>query len=169
VSRAQRNNTCHQMLIICIHTCVCFNQRKHKHVETSQTNQQYDSSTPLYKSSPLNTILSRFCSPLIFTIPIHKPSIIYEDPTESNEHIYRTMKRRYTLKKQMSVKSRKLLLLSYKISIPIFTFLPALQNLKNASAVEVSSSSSQPTSHGFQDCLVNLVVVTSQGFFQVVV
>jgi hypothetical protein len=35
----------------------------------------------------------------------------------------------------MSVKSRHLLLLLYKISNLIYAFLPALQNLKNASAV----------------------------------
>jgi hypothetical protein len=62
----------------------------------------------------------------------------------------------------MSVKSRHLLLLFYKISILIYAFLPALQNLKNVSAVEVRSSSSQPASQGFVDCLVSLVVVTSQ-------
>jgi hypothetical protein len=59
-----------------------------------------------------------------------------------------------------------LLLLLYKISIPIYAFLPALQNLKDASAAEVRSSSSQPASHGFLDCLVSLVVVTSQVIFQ---
>jgi hypothetical protein len=66
----------------------------------------------------------------------------------------------------MSVKSRHLLLLFYKISIPIYAFLPALQNRKDASAAEVRSSSSQPASHGFLDCLVILVVVTSQVIFQ---
>jgi hypothetical protein len=66
----------------------------------------------------------------------------------------------------MAVKSRHLLLLLYKISIPIYAFLPALQNLKNASAVEVRSSSSQSASHDFLDCLVSLVVVTSQVIFQ---
>jgi hypothetical protein len=55
-----------------------------------------------------------------------------------------------------------LLLLLFKILIPIYGFLPALQNLKDASAVQVRSSSSQPASHGFLDCLVSLVVVTSQ-------
>jgi hypothetical protein len=48
----------------------------------------------------------------------------------------------------------------------IYAFLRALQNLKNASAVEVRSSSSQPASHGFLDCLVSPVVVTSQVIFQ---
>jgi hypothetical protein len=67
--------------------------------------------------------------------------------------------------KLMSVKSKHLLLLLYKISIPIYAFLPALQNLKDASAVEVRSSSSQPASHGFLHCLVSLVVVTSQVIF----
>jgi hypothetical protein len=66
----------------------------------------------------------------------------------------------------MSVKSRHLLLLFYKISIPIYAFLPALQNLKIASAGKVLSSSSQPASHGFLDCLVSLVVVISQAIFQ---
>jgi hypothetical protein len=66
----------------------------------------------------------------------------------------------------MSVKSRHLLLLFYKISIPIYAFLPALQNLKNVSAVEIRSSSSQPALHGFLDCLVSLVMVTSQVIFQ---
>jgi hypothetical protein len=66
----------------------------------------------------------------------------------------------------MSVKYRHLLLLFYKISIPIYAFLPALQTLKNAPAVEVHSSSSQPASHGFLDCLVSLEVVTSQVTFQ---
>jgi hypothetical protein len=65
----------------------------------------------------------------------------------------------------MSVKSRYILLLFYKISFPVYTFLPALQNLKNASAEEVLSSSSQPASHGFLDCLLSLVVVTSQVIF----
>jgi hypothetical protein len=60
----------------------------------------------------------------------------------------------------------RLLLLSYKISIPINAFLPTLQNLKYASAVEVRSSSSQPASHGSLDCLVGLVMVTSQVIFQ---
>jgi hypothetical protein len=41
-----------------------------------------------------------------------------------------------------------------------------LQNLKNASAVEVRSSSSQPASHGFLDCLLSVVVVTSQVIFK---
>jgi hypothetical protein len=72
----------------------------------------------------------------------------------------------YIHKKMISVKSRHLLLLLYKISIPIYTFLPTLQNLKNASAVEVRSSSSQPASHGFLDCLVSVVVVTSQVIFK---
>jgi hypothetical protein len=66
----------------------------------------------------------------------------------------------------MSVKSRHHLLLLYKISIPIYAFLPALQNLKDASAVEVRSSSLQPASHGFLKCLVSLIVVTSQVIFQ---
>jgi hypothetical protein len=66
----------------------------------------------------------------------------------------------------MSVKFRHLLLLFYKIPIPIYAFLPAMQNLKNVSAVEVRSSSSQPASHGFLDCLVSLVVVTSQVILQ---
>jgi hypothetical protein len=66
----------------------------------------------------------------------------------------------------MSVKSRNILLLFYKISIPIYAFLPALQNLKDASAIEDRSSSSQPASHGFLDCLVSLVVVTSHVIFQ---
>jgi len=66
----------------------------------------------------------------------------------------------------ISVKSRHLLLLFNKLPIPIYAFLPVLQNLKDASAVEVRSSSSQPASHGFLDCLVSLVVVTSQVIFQ---
>jgi hypothetical protein len=66
----------------------------------------------------------------------------------------------------MSVKSWYLLLLFYKISIPIYAFPSAMQNLKNATAVEVRSSSSQPASHGFLDCLISLVVVTSQVIFQ---
>jgi hypothetical protein len=72
----------------------------------------------------------------------------------------------YIQKQMMSVKSRHLLLHFYKISIPISTFLPALQNLKNAPAVELRSSSSQPASHGFLDCLVSLLVMTSQVIFQ---
>jgi hypothetical protein len=67
----------------------------------------------------------------------------------------------------MSVNSRHLFLLSYKICNPISASFPALQNIKNASAVEVRSSSSQPVSHGFFDCIVNLVVVTSEVIFQV--
>jgi hypothetical protein len=66
----------------------------------------------------------------------------------------------------MPVKSGHLLLLFYKISISIYAFLPELQNLKNASAAEVRSSSSQSASHGFLNCLVILVVVTSQVIFQ---
>jgi hypothetical protein len=65
----------------------------------------------------------------------------------------------------MLVKSRHLLLLFYKISFPIYAFLPALQNLKDTSAAEIRSSSSQPASHGFLDCLVSLVAVTSQVIF----
>jgi hypothetical protein len=48
----------------------------------------------------------------------------------------------------------------------MYAFLPVLQNLNNASAVEVRSSSSQPASHGFPNCLVSLVVVTSRVIFQ---
>jgi hypothetical protein len=66
----------------------------------------------------------------------------------------------------MSVKSWHRLLLLYRTSFPIYAFLPAMQNLKNASAVEVRSSPSQPASRGFLDCLVSLVVVTSQVIFQ---
>jgi hypothetical protein len=66
----------------------------------------------------------------------------------------------------MSVKSRHLVLLFYKISISIYAFLPALLNLKDVSAVEVHSSSLQPASRGFLDCLVSLVVVTSQVILQ---
>jgi hypothetical protein len=54
----------------------------------------------------------------------------------------------------------------YRLSIQICTFLPALQNLKDASAVVVGCSSLQPASHGFLDCFVRLVVVTSQVIFQ---
>jgi hypothetical protein len=61
-----------------------------------------------------------------------------------------------------SVKFRDLLLLFCEISIPIYALLPALQNFKNASAVEIRSSFSQPASHGFLDSLVSLTVVTSQ-------
>jgi hypothetical protein len=49
----------------------------------------------------------------------------------------------------MSIKSRNLLLVLYKIFIPIYVFLLAFQNLKDTSAVEVRSSSSQPASYGF--------------------
>jgi hypothetical protein len=66
----------------------------------------------------------------------------------------------------MSVKSWHLLLLLYKICIPICAFLSALRDLKCASAVEVRSSSSQPASHGFLDCFASPVVVTSQVIFQ---
>jgi hypothetical protein len=66
----------------------------------------------------------------------------------------------------MSVKLRYLLLRFYRISIPIYAFLPALQNLEDAPAVEVRSSSSQTASHDFLDCLISLVVVTSQVIFQ---
>jgi hypothetical protein len=61
----------------------------------------------------------------------------------------------------MSVKYRHLLLLFYKISIPIYAFLPALQTLKDTSAEEVRFRSSQPASHGFLNCLFSLIVVTS--------
>jgi hypothetical protein len=66
----------------------------------------------------------------------------------------------------MPVKSRHLLLLFCKIFIPIYAFLPALQDLKDASVVEVRFSPSQPASHGFLNCLVSLVVVTCQVIFQ---
>jgi hypothetical protein len=66
----------------------------------------------------------------------------------------------------MTVKSKHFLLLLYKLSIQIYAFLPALQDVKNASAVKVRSSSSQPASRGFLVCLVSLVVVTSQVIFQ---
>jgi hypothetical protein len=46
----------------------------------------------------------------------------------------------YIQKRMMSVKFKHLLLLFHKISIPIYAFLPALQNFKNVSAVEVRSS-----------------------------
>jgi hypothetical protein len=73
----------------------------------------------------------------------------------------------YIQKQMKSLKYRHILLLFYKISIPIYAFLPTSQNLKDASAVEVCSSSSQPASHGFLDCFVSLLVVTSQVIFQV--
>jgi hypothetical protein len=66
----------------------------------------------------------------------------------------------------MSENSRHLLLRFYKICIPIYAFLPVLQDFKNVSAVEIRSSSSQPASHGFLDCLVSLAVVTAQVIFQ---
>jgi len=69
-------------------------------------------------------------------------------------------------KQMMSVKSGHLLLLSCKISIPVYAFLSALQNIKNASEVQVRSSSSQPALRVFLDCLVSLLVVTSQVIFQ---
>jgi hypothetical protein len=49
----------------------------------------------------------------------------------------------------------------------LYIVLPQLQNLKIVSAVEFRSSSSQPVLHGFLDCLVSPVVVTSQVIFQV--
>jgi hypothetical protein len=84
--------------------------------------------------------------------------------TENNEYISPTMKRRYICNKQqlLSVKSRHHSLIFYKISIPIYAFLPALRNPKDASAIEILSTSSQPASHGFLDCSVILVMVTSQ-------
>jgi hypothetical protein len=66
----------------------------------------------------------------------------------------------------MSVKSRHFLLRFYKISIPICGFLLAFLNLNDVAAVEVRSSSWQPPSHGFLDCLASLVVVTFQVIFQ---
>jgi len=66
----------------------------------------------------------------------------------------------------MSIKSRHLLLLFYKISIPIYSFVPALQNLEDATALEFRSSSSQPASRGYLDCLFSLLVVTTQVIFQ---
>jgi hypothetical protein len=44
--------------------------------------------------------------------------------------------------------------------------MPVLQHVKNVSAVEVRSSSLQPASHGFLDCLVSLAVATSRVIFQ---
>jgi hypothetical protein len=72
----------------------------------------------------------------------------------------------YIQKLVISIKSRHLLLLFYKISIPFYAFLPALQNLKHVFAVEVRSSFSQPALHGFLDCPFSLVVVTFQVIFQ---
>jgi len=66
----------------------------------------------------------------------------------------------------MSVKFWHLLLLFYINFHPDLLFLPALQNLKDASAVQVRSSSSQPVSQGYSDCLVILKVVTCQVIFQ---
>jgi hypothetical protein len=65
----------------------------------------------------------------------------------------------------MSVKSRHLYN-SLKNLLPDLSSLPALQNRKNACAVGVSTSSSQPASHGFLDCLVILVVVTSHAILR---
>jgi hypothetical protein len=48
----------------------------------------------------------------------------------------------------------------------IYAFLPLLRYLKNAFAIEVHSSFSEPASYGFLDCLVSLVMVTSQAIFQ---
>jgi len=62
----------------------------------------------------------------------------------------------------MSVKSRHLSLLFYKISIPIYAFLLELQNLKDASVIEIRFSSSQLA----VDCFVSLVVVTSQVIYK---
>jgi hypothetical protein len=42
----------------------------------------------------------------------------------------------------------------------MYTFLPELQNLKDASAVEVRSSFSEPASNVFLDRLVNPLVMT---------
>jgi hypothetical protein len=72
----------------------------------------------------------------------------------------------YAQKQIILIKSRHILSLLYEISIPIYAFLPASQNRKHASAVRVRSSSSQPASHGFLNCLVSPVVVTSQLIFQ---
>jgi hypothetical protein len=66
----------------------------------------------------------------------------------------------------MSIKSGHPLLLFYKISIPIYAFLPALQNLKDPSAVAVHSSFWQPASHSFLGSLVSIAVVTSRVIFQ---
>jgi hypothetical protein len=66
----------------------------------------------------------------------------------------------------MSVNSRLLLWLSYKLSNSIYAVLPALHNLIYASAVEVRSSSLQPASHGFMNCLVSLTLVLSQVSFK---
>jgi len=72
----------------------------------------------------------------------------------------------YIQKQMISAKFGHLSLLFYKIFIPIYAFLIALRNTKNVPAVEVRFSSSQPASYGFLDCLVILVVVTSQMTFQ---
>jgi len=66
----------------------------------------------------------------------------------------------------MSVKYGHLLLLFYKISNPIYAFLPALLNLNDASAVEVRSSYLQPALHSFLECLLSVVVVTCQVIFK---
>jgi len=81
-------------------------------------------------------------------------------------HLSYNEKKLYIQKQMMFIKSRYILSIFYKISIPIYAFLPALQNLKNDSAVQVRSSSSQPASHGFLHCFVSLFVVTSQVIFQ---
>jgi hypothetical protein len=96
----------------------------------------------------------------IYVITFFPRKIKYDGLTDSNEHIYPTMKRSIRTKK--SVKSKHLSLLFYKIFAPIYAFLPALQNLKYASSIEVRSSSSQPASHGFLNCFVSLLKVTSQ-------
>jgi hypothetical protein len=72
----------------------------------------------------------------------------------------------YIHKQMMSIKSRHLLLLFYKISILIYAFLLVLQNLKDASVTEVHSSSLQPALNSFLDCLISLVEVTTQVIFQ---
>jgi hypothetical protein len=97
-------------------------------------------------------------------VSMHSEVQTYECRAESNEHY--SEKKIYLQRQMMSIKSRHLLLLLSKISIPICAFLSAFQNLKDASAVEVRSSSSQPASHGFLNCIVSLVVVTSLVIFQ---
>jgi hypothetical protein len=70
----------------------------------------------------------------------------YQSQGELRTHLSYNETKVYIQKHMMSVKYRHLLLLFfYKLFIPIYAFLPALQYLKNASAIEVRSRPSQGT------------------------
>jgi hypothetical protein len=82
-----------------------------------------------------------------------KDEILLQKSYKWNEtfpaHLFYNEIKVYIQKQMMSVKFRHILLFSYKVPIPIYAFLSALQDLKNALAIEVHSSSLQPAGTNF--------------------